>query len=244
MIKKNTQKLLLSLYRPTESLVMDKRYLELIVPELSPSGLRSLLHQLQQQSLLSVFQGGASPQWSLTKQGHQVVEGLFPAFLPKSDGWSVLVFLTAPKTDPAFRYLRRYLLEEGWLSLSRGNYLWQGAVSEEVRRECLLSYPSSVLIFEVKEWTLGDFNNFILRQNNITELIKNYSGISREIATLTGRGVSLDTMNDQQKNQLSSLFNRLYENIRVDYGFTGPWLTNISRPLFILRDFQSLIRSI
>ena len=125
-LKPNTAKLLifLSSGQWTRS---DKEVLSLLLPDLSPAGRRSLISYCVRQKWIMSELIKNQRHLCLTEYGQRELELHFSLFSKKSDGWNgdwfLIVFLTPPKLDPQFRYLRNFLLEKNAANISRGNYI-------------------------------------------------------------------------------------------------------------------------
>ena len=246
-IKKNAQKLLLALYTPQESpaVLLPTESLRLVVPDMSSSGYRSLILFLQQKHLLFTEKLLGKVSVGITEEGRNVLTGLFPALNKDWSSWNgewmVLIFLTAPKSDPGFRYLRQLLREEKSLALSRGVYLAAGSFSHRILIETKQLYHQSVAILSARQWHSGFERPVVVTYYDLASRAEVYSGISGEISRLLLMKHGDKELTYQQKTRFSSIFERLLDSLREDPGFTSFYFPDTPGVLSILSQFQKVI---
>ena len=246
-MKKNTQKILLSLYTKAGE-VKNRVKLENIkalVPDLSDGGFRSLIHVLKKQGVINTQRVLGSTSINITHHGSILLEAEFPALSTKWDqwdgSWSCLVFMDSPSSDKQFRYLRKLLIAQGALPISRGVYMSPGDFSDIVLKECQTSYRSSVLIFSVGDWKLAAESSFIIEKYGLLDLAETYSGLSSDVGRL------LKTINDENrlidsvKSDISLVYDRVIEVLREDPGFCTFYFKEVENVKTILLRLNAII---
>lgn len=246
-MKKNTQKILIALYSSTEPLRkrLKVETLNLVTPDLTDGGRRSLLHVLKKNGLIHSERVLGSTSISISEYGANQLEAQFPALSSKWDqwqgNWDCLVFTQAPKGDKQFRYLRSLLVEEGSVAVSRGVYIAPFAFSQRVLNECKEMYRNSVLIFSVGEWKLAPIRTLIVEKYGLLDLVETYSGISKEVTRLL---ISIDTNNrltDKDKTDINLVYDRLRDALSEDLGFCQYYFGEVSRVRQLAFDLNSIL---
>lgn len=229
---------------------VDSRELAILVPNLTEGGLLSTLSYLQQRQRVVLERVAGRLMVSITTHGMRVLEERVPAFSPARrqwDGrWQALLFLTAPKTDPQFRALRRVLLAVHAVPLTRGVFLYPGVLPEKVIFMLQKQYEAAVIVAEWSEWTFGDEQQTIGSILRINDLAHSYSSVSRDIDTLLKKHSSKIGLNNQSKLALFSVFDRLYAILQDDHGlgrYYFPQVENGVDLLFRLQNWQPTPRS-
>lgn len=226
MIKENTKRALVWCY-PTSQ---DWRWvtqtrIKWIVPHLTPAGLRSLLYGLERKQLILTRRQGGELQYGLTTMGKTLIEAEIPALASSdsthTDQSSVLIFLQSPASDRNFRYLRQFLLNQHWVSVSRGVFLYSAKPSELVLMTIQRLYAQSVVILRVGDWLWGDQRLLIGQQTALNLADELYSGISREITRLIEDLLDQKDLDDQSKMKINSVFDRLYAALKQDFSLVG-----------------------
>jgi DNA-binding transcriptional regulator PaaX len=246
-MKKNTQKILLALYAPLgkfrNKVAVDD--LKRVVPQLSDGGFRSLLHNLKKNNLVSTRKLLGQTTVSLTHQSEALLEVQFPALSNKWDDWSgnweCMVFLSSPKTDKHFRYLRKLILDHGCLTINRGVYIAPDSFSEVVINECRQSYRGSVLIFSVDTWKIAIEDDFIIDSYEMLDIAEAYSGISKDITRLTSKKNTQINAIDRSKEDISMVYDRVIENMQNDPGFITFYLPSAPKGKELLFQLNSLV---
>lgn len=244
-MKASSQKTLLLLYPTTpQPVALPTTVINLLLPELTPGGRRSLLHHLQAQKYLYREEVVNTTYLSLTNKAIKGLEALFPALQPKWDTWNgelqILVFLRAPQGDPQFRYLRNLLISEGAISISRGVYAAAGEFSARVLSECQNTYAGSVVVCSVAEWIEGSPRELLLQEFAVGDFAGAYSGISREISVLLEKCKSNVRLVDRDILAFDMVFSRFWEIIADDAGFGSFYYPQASNAKIVLRDLQEL----
>lgn len=224
-MKKNTQKILLSLYtKQTE--VKNRVKLENVkslVADLSDGGFRSLIHVLKKQGSITTQRVLGITSVSITQHGTMLLEAEFPALLSKWEqwdgSWSCLVFMESPESDKQFRYLRKLLISQGALPISRGVYMSPGGFSEIVIKECQLSYSSNVLIFSVDKWKIAVESSFIIEKYGLLDLAETYSGLSNDVHRLLKTHDYKKGLMNGHKTTISLVYDRVIAILSEDPGF-------------------------
>ena len=248
-MKQTTQKLLLALYPApdrTSLVTLSAEQLAACVSELSSSGFRSLLYTAVQNEYVSRENIGVQSYYVLTDLGRRMVEVAFPAFSARFESWtgewSCLVFLEAPVGDPHFRYLRRLVLENGAVGLSRGVYLSAGGFHDRVQSELETVYAKSIALFTIGGWQIGSERPIVIEFLGLDDVAAGYSGISKEIDKLLRENTTRSTLNNQSKRHNQALIDRFSTLLGADPGFTTRYFPGIDSPLQILSQLQQLLR--
>jgi hypothetical protein len=217
--------------------------MSLVLPQLSPAGLRSLLYLLQKNQYVLMRKQGEATQLCLSQIGKAMIEAEIPALTelkPGTTSWSLLTFLTAPESDRNFRYLRLLLLQHRWLAITRGVFIYPGQPTESVLRTIQRLYPSSVAIMQVDKWLWGDYRLVIGQQDSYNQANDVYSGISKELAGLISNHLAEKEFDDQTKLAITSIFDRLYHALCHDFTLGESLESQIVPGRELLRQLQLL----
>lgn len=244
-MKENAQRILSWLYAAnTSTRWVPVIELSLISPGLSEGGLRSVVQYLSERKRVVTEQVGNDLSVSLTGHGMKALTDQIPVFSSSRQQWQGtwqgVFFLQAPKGDKHFRYLRRLLLAEHALPVTRGIFLYPGELPERVVFELGNSYEGAVLTAEIKEWTFGDEREVISQNAQLGDLASSYSSISKEIDSLLALEIPLKSFNDQAKLRFSSVFDRLFWALKNDYGIFHYYFPQVEGGLELLARLQSL----
>lgn len=249
-MKKNTQKILLALYSEGGRRVnrVSLSILQGIVPDLTDGGYRSLLHVLKKQDLIQTQRVLGQTTVSITHHGTVAIEREFPALSQKWDewdgGWDCLVFIEAPSFDKQFRFLRKLVLDEGAVSLSRGVYLSPGSFSDVVLKECNTSYHSNVIVFSVAEWKVATEFKLIVEKYGMLDLIESFSGISKDVDRLLKSHEDKKRLIDRYKNDICLVYDRACDILAEAPGFSTHYFTeapSIRKDLLSLNNLLSRV---
>lgn len=244
-MKDNSTRILTWLY-PKDSLSrwVDVEELSLFLPSITDSGLQSSLFYLQQKKKIIVEKINSIQAVSITSHGKKSLEQAIPAFSPQRRQWNGdwwgIIFLQAPKHDKNFRFLRRILLSEHSLSLTRGVFLFPGSLSEKLSYELRNSYEGSVMVAPFKDWTFGDDKEIIGSILQLSDLANSYSSISNEIATLLEKEIDIKRSSNQSKMAISSVFDRLYGSLKNDFGILHEYYPHVSSGIDLVFSLQNL----
>ncbi len=248
-MKKTSQVLLTALFPVAQNkpgIVLTTKQLRFLVPDLSESGFKSLLYLLEQQELVNRELGDAEPVYSLTNLGKRAVEDEFPALSNRYDSWegdwALLVFLTAPKGDPQFRYLRSLLLSQGAVALNRGVYLGAGGFSNRVMVELENEYRRSVVLLTVGEWQIGSEKPIVMKSLGLNDIVANYSGIGKQLARLLQEKLEKSSLKNQTKQDSLILFQQFLSVLQEDPGFTTRYIARSTPPLSLLAELQHIFQ--
>jgi len=217
-MKKSSQKLLFylgKLNQEDKNRELSYSCLPYILPELSEAGIRSLVYLMDKNFWLEMFGYHRSRGLRITASGNRQLQAVFPAVfvssLTRSVEWHCMVFISPPKSDRAFRNLRRLIINDGAQALSRGVYLKPGAFSLELMGACDEFYRQSVSIFTINQWLFGFDSQNQLRKIGLSNNTDILSGISKEIKQLLSNIDDDNKLHYQQKKQISSILDRFYE---------------------------------
>ena len=245
-MKNTTKKLLTWLYSPHvhAPLLVKTEDVAWLLPELSPAGLRSLLTHLVAQDLIFREEHQQEMCYRISQSGVTALSQAFPAFSPSwqywQGGWSCLVFLSSPKSDPQFRYLRTVLIKEKARALSRGVFIYPGSFTSEVLDICHQLYRSHVAIFGFSQWVMGDERSLAISLFALDDIKSIYSGISKEIKSLLTQIDDKKGLTHQQKSEVRGMFERLLPAIEQDPGFLQRYFPGEKTALDILASLQQL----
>lgn len=197
--------------------------LNVVIPNLTEGGKRSLLHVLKKNGLINSERVLGTTSIGITQHGIKALEDQFPALSSKwdawTDNWDCLVFTQAPKSDKQFRYLRTLLVSEGAVSISRGVYASPFSFSERVTQECSDMYRDSILMFSVGSWKIASLRSLVIERYGLLDVVESYSGISNDVSRLL---TSVDTNNrllDRHKIEINLVYDRLVDVLQEDPGF-------------------------
>lgn len=224
---------------------IDYNQLKLLLPNLTPGGRRSLVHYLKQKHLLRSERLGVESQLSLTPHGRDAIEKLFPALSARrmrwQGEWSVLIFINGPKGDPNFRYLRQLLLEHHALSLRRGVYLCPGEFPSQIMNELKQLYVGAVQVLTIDQWRFGDEQSLVEQHYKLSDVIEISSGISKEIEELLKRKKEQKGLTNKTKQQIFSVFDRLFDLLCQDPGLTHYYYPENDSSYQLLQKLQQLM---
>jgi DNA-binding transcriptional regulator PaaX len=245
-MKTNTQKLLTWLYSSVadQPRTIGYQQLELILPDMTAGGRRSLVHYLTKKLLVRTERIGDQVYISLTPHGADALVAQFPVFNEAwqqwQGEWSVLIFRSGPKGDPHFRYLRQLLLDNHAFSLSRGVYLYPGDLPSQIINVCKDMYVGAVVVVTAQQWVFGDERNIINQQYLLLDLIEVYSGISKEINQLLELKNNKKRLTKKARLQVYSVFDRLFNVLSQDPGFLTYYYPQTSSALVMLSQLHSM----
>ncbi|MBT3249410.1 MAG: hypothetical protein HN846_03210 [Candidatus Pacebacteria bacterium] len=245
-MKQNTQKLLTWLYWPAsdEPHSIDYQQLELILPEMTAGGRRSLIHYLIKKLLIRSERIDDKTHISLTSHGADALLAQFQVFNQSwqewQGEWSVLIFRSGPKGDPHFRYLRQLLLDEHAFSLSRGVYLYPGELPPQIANTIKKMYVGSVIVVVTHQWSFGDERSIVNQQYMLLDLLEVYSGISREINQLLELKNNKKGLTKKSRLQIYSVFDRLFNVLSQDPGFLQYYYSDVPTAVVLLKQLHSM----
>lgn len=246
-MKNNTRKLLLFLYPNTkERLALPVESLELICSELTASGRQSLLRLLEKRGwILSLLQPNGSLLISLTSLGKAALEREFPVLFTKiskdSEIWTAILFCVSSKSDPQFRNLRRMILSNGGLALTRGMYVFSGSLPIRLQTTISSLYGQQVSIFTISEWIFGKDPSLLFDKSGLARVVEIYSSISKEVDELLSILYSEKGLNNKRKQQISTVLERAYRNVLEDSAMVHRFYPDAVPMVTILQKIQSLI---
>jgi DNA-binding transcriptional regulator PaaX len=248
-MKENTKRILSWLYFPKNDLPFFADYhdFRLILPNLTPGGLRSVIHYLVSQDYIATQKLGLTTQLSLTSHGREALSRELRVFSSQLDNWNgnwcALVFLQAPKADPQFRYLRALLLEHHALGLRRGVYLFPGSFPSKITNVCQELYVGKIAIFQLSSWIFGDERSMVNQHLQLSDVANLYSGISKEIDGLLSKFDPQKGLTSALQRQIFSVFSRLFNILEQDSGLTQYYFSSSPRGTKLLAQLQSLARN-
>lgn len=275
-MKKNTQKLLLSLYSSIDSLpstlrtkdeslinrkfegITESKSLESarikisnishLTPDLSDGGRRSLLHVLKKGGLINSERVLGTTSIGITQHGIKAIEDHFPALSSRWDDWlgdwDCIVFVKAPKSDKQFRYLRTLLVNEGFISISRGVFISPFSAPSKVLQECNDLYRDSIMMFSVGKWKIASLRSFIIEKYGLIDVVEAYSGISNDVTRLLTSMNKDKRLMSRYKTELNLVFDRLIDVLNEDPGFCGYYFKESPKVKSIMLRLNLILSSI
>lgn len=214
--------------------------IQTILGDISESGLRSLMFIALQKGWLRRQGGYFTPGVSLTRLGAAQLKPQFPALFPPTEDWSVLIFLQSNANDPSFRYLRKQLVGIHNLQISRGAYVMRGKLPNTLMTLLQSSYQQNVLVLHIDNCEFGDIWVLADQKFSLSDIVKIYSGISTEVDDLLKVKQQNSSLTQPAKQQLSSVFDRYYQNLLSDPGFYSSGDTRSHLPHKILANLRLL----
>jgi hypothetical protein len=253
-MKETTRKILLFLYPTTEpnqsqpdhQLLLNTAQLRFLLPELSMAGFKSLLFYLEKNQYLLKHLINEEQYYSLTNYGKEQLEQQFPALSIARRNWlgdwSMIVFLKAIKADQNFRYLRQFLLKQGCFALNRGIFLYPGKLHDLILAELNGRYRQAVMVYQLGECLVGDEEIVIGQKIALSDSLRVYSGISKELDELIKIIGTTKKLKDQPKSYFYSIFNRFVSFLAEDSGLVHHYYPQVEGPLKILSKLQKVLK--
>lgn len=246
-MRENSKKILLFLF-PSEGEPVWLTFAQLhgIVPKLSRAGLLSTLFLLDKKDYLRIDKTSSEWRYSLSSHGISQLKVLFPALSAvsgaKQTNWAMLVFLSSPKADQNFRYLRNYLGQNQAIALTRAVYLLPRNLVQKITLDLEKTYRNSVLVVEIGEWLFGDDFKIIGQRAGLTDLFELYSSISKEIDRLISIKNVNKTFTQQENSDFFSALDRFLSVLVQDSALLGLYFPDVISPLELLSRLQKLLR--
>lgn len=253
-MKESTRKILLILYPSSQALqtkleekvLLNLKQLRFLVPDLTQAGFQSLLFYLEKRGYLFKQIVNEEATYSLTNYGQEQLERQFPALsITKSNWrgqWTMILFLEAIRTDQNFRYLRSLLLKNNCLALNRGVFLYPGQLSQIVLAELKGRYRQAVMVYQLGECLVGDEQITIGQKIALSDSLKVYSGISKEVKQLIEIIGTIKKLNNQQKLDFYSIYNRFVAFLAEDSGIVQHYFPQVEGPLELLSKLQKIVK--
>lgn len=249
-MKLSTQKLLLTLYPQNgHTTAFPYQLVEVILPELTPAGRRSLLHHLTKEGL--IYKEIIADEITLTiaEQGKKALERQFPALKPISANWQgqwqLILFLSPPARDQNFRYLRSLVLSSHALPVIRGVYGFPKAIPEEIKTVLDDLYSKNVLIVTSEpQLGFGSLRQTIVEYFRLSDLISTYSGVSTEIKQLLSQFDQSKRLSNRQKDLLAMVLDRIAQNASDDPGIIEAYYPTSPNLGEVIGEYQRLLHLI
>ena len=214
-MKINAQKMLVFLFSDeSDSFAGNYQHLRYLFPDLSETGLRSVIYALKKEDLILVERSAKETSFILSPKGRVVLKKLFPVLGSQSSELgatsSCLVFGLAPSHDPHFRNLRQILLQRGFIPVNKGVYLSFQTIPSSVVELLTEKYFSAVYFFSIEKWLIE--NQFLLLQEKyqLYDIKESLSGISREIQALIENKYAFSQRNHQRNLKIFSVYDRIF----------------------------------
>jgi len=253
-MKENTRKILLFLYpttdtdqnKPDEQILLEISQLRFLLPDLSLAGFKSLLFYLEKNQYLLKHLINEDHYYSLTSYGREQLEQQFPALSIARRNWhgdwTMIVFLQAIRTDQNFRYLRQFLLKNGCFAINRGIFLYPGQLSDVVLAELNGRYRQGVMAYKLGDCIVGDEQIVIGQKIALSDALKVYSGISKELDELIDIIGSTKILRDRYKMDFYSIYNRFVAFLTEDSGLVHHYYPQVEGPLMLLSKIQKVAK--
>ncbi len=243
-MKTTSRKLLLWLY-PVES--SSERWiswadLKYLLPELTSAGRSSLVRWLESNKYVMTQRLEGQKRLRLTALGvEKAKEECVALQQAEPSEWSLLIFTQAPKSDPAFRSLRRVLVEDLQAgSLSRGVYLYPRELPDRIIHLCSTLYRGSVVIARVSQWQLNDRLALATTVFMLQDTLQSYSGISSEIDQLLASWSGKKRLNKKQKEEIFLVFSRLFPVFETDLRLVEEFFPQVSSGKSLVARLQKI----
>lgn len=248
-MKKNSKKVLLSIFSDNkEVLRLNIRVIELLLPDLSKDGRRSLLHLLEKKELIQIIRLQDNTYVSLSDKGRTSLKAEFPALYDSlaltNEVWKVIVFKTPPKGDPQFRFLRAKILSSGGHSLSRGVFIFTSIIPVPTMHVLQTLYAENIYMFSVGEWYLGTQSPIIQEQFHTSDLISAYSSISKQTTSLLTKFETKKGLNDSLKNDFIKIYQRWFDTFSEDRGLVTRYFPQETSGMSVLKEIQKLLQHV
>jgi hypothetical protein len=256
-LKKNTVTLLSWLYPVSEPRWLATEDLAYLLPELSPSGQRSLVALLLKENLLEKVPFeliSDSLDWHTKTKFSQVLRATeyakvalraqFSSFRffeePWQGQWSIISFLDSPKSDPQFRYLRTRLLAHNAGQLRAGTYLYPGELPAELLHQLTQLYVGSVVVWQTKNWRFGDERHIVGSLFGLQDTAQSFSSISSQLSGLLTNSNNKKSLTVKQKIHLFAVFNRWVATMEDCAGIYSWYYPQVKTPEKLLQEFHTV----
>lgn len=245
-MKKNTKRILVWLYSSEKKVRwVSQKELNWLIPDLTEAGLRSSLYFLEKKEYVRLSKAFGEVHVSLTSHGEQALGDEFPVFSLRMDmwkgDWSVLIFLSAPKGDKNFRYLRQRILRDGFLPLSRGVFVFPGDLGSSVRSLLNQLYRGSVAVLRSDKWQFGDEIKIIGQESSLHDLKHIYSSISKQIHQVIEKKEGKKSGKEQIKTEICSIYSRLFDCLEIDTGILEHYFPQVLGLKSLLSELQQVV---
>jgi len=246
-IKAKSQRLLLALLPDDtrEQSFVSVEQIQMLFPNLSATGFRSLVSHLERKGLLHHERVGRRSQLYLSELGKMTLFDLFPGLDPRrkdwTGNWSCLVFQDAPASDKQFRYLRRSLVELRAIPLTRGVYLYPGQYPVTFIEQSRKLYAGAISIFSIGTIQFGSLRPIVIEKGELKTLQELYSGISNEAVQLLSQIDDTASLTDQQKDRFASLFDRYVSLLRGDIGLGSYYFPDETWGSIVLQELRAIV---
>ena len=242
-MKLNSKKVLLYLYPLAgESRRASYDQLKLFLLDLTEAGRQSLIRLLVEKQLIFSDELTGEQRLTISSHGQAQLELDFPSLKVDPDReqgqWSMLLFLSAPKIDKNFRYLRTLVLNNRCLALKRGVYLYPGKLPNAIQQTLQKTYRSAVIVVQFDQWQFGDENIIIGQKANFKDTISIYSGIGEELESLLTKLPNYKSLSNQQKQQINSIYDRLISALENDIGLLPNYFPQAPDGVELLNQFK------
>lgn len=247
-MKKNVQKILLSLYSYSSSqqVVLSLKNIRTVVPDMSEGGFRSLILFIERKGWIVKESLPGAQYISLTHKGREALKVKFPALNESwavwNGQWHALVCIQAPQSDLQFRYLRQKLTAQHVFPLSRGVYLSANGFSQEIIELCRSLYQDAIVIFSVGEWQFGLERPIIAKYYDLASIVSVYSSISSSIDELLVKINAKKERTDHSNSVIATAIDRLCNCLKEDPGFSKYYFPGLPDIGFVLPKIQQLLQ--
>lgn len=218
--------------------------LYLLLPDLSKSGVRSLIYQLEKKQFITTQKVDSQKLLHITSHGKVAIEARFPALPDRlktwKGGWAVLIFLSSPASDPQFRYLRQLLVDNNVAQLTRGVYVYPSQFPRDVRQQ-FQHYRGAITVAEASSWQFGDERSLITELFSLSDVVQNLSGVSKEVSHLLAIYDKDKSAMQQRRDVVFLVFDRLMNILESDVGIHHAYFPQVEGSRELLKSCCELL---
>jgi len=220
-MKKNTQRILLSLYLPTEegeeNTYLPYGFIYDLFPQYTESGLRSIVNLLIKKNYVLRLTRNNQTLLYLSQIGVSKVLEAYPSLQLNyqkgvKSAFSVCCCYAAPEHDPQFRKLRLVCLKYSGYQIMRGVYLFPfDPLPSEFFYLLLNKYSSNVVVMSLRQFSLGDPKLFSGLTQPLHNSHRSLSEISEMISQLLAIKAEKKVTIYREKSKILNTFANLEE---------------------------------
>ena len=241
----NSEKILLAHYFPPEIEAQyqyrNYEFLYELFSDVTRGGFRASMKKLVEKKYIDRISLNNRSVFRLSSVGRMKLLMLYPVLAFKeqkkenrdSQG-CFCILLKAPIKDAHFNLLRSHLIRNSFVFVSRGVYFsYQAIVNETFLNELVSNYSSSILLVNVKEFSLGSVDSLI-NVNQQTEKVK------KTLSELSSNFSSLLSQKSTKKNELITKKYNLFDSFEK----TEKLLANLDHIFSDKKNIKPLVNSI
>lgn len=223
---------------------LSQRVLDLLNPNLSAEGKRSLVVQALKMELIWQENRSEGQFLGITQKGRGTITGIFPALqLVKPLNWSLLIFGKAKSSDPGFKSLSQLLRKEKWMAISRGVFLYPFSLTEQMNQVISSLYTSNVFVINNPQWSYGLDRSKIVQYYQLEQINNIYSGISKEIDSLLTKIEERKALSQRDIFSISNCIERCESVLHDDSGLLSAYFQRSINSQDCLKKIFQLLHS-